>query len=421
MIQIKNSLAVRFPALASRDFTIFWATFFMSLIGTAMQNTALPILAYHLSGSRFDLGLIGAASAFPTLLLALPGGVLVERIDKRRLVIGLQVAMLVQALALAVLTLTGRIQVWHIILLALLLGTAMAVEITARQAMLVELVGKQALPNAIALQSTAFNAARVIGPSLVAPFLLFIPERGEGWIFLANAVSFIFIIIGLAFVRTPFRLPASLVKRNWISEMRDGWQYIQRTPIVLSLIVTAALIGLLAFPILQQLPSFAKDVLHQAEDTKADVDARASALYTAQGAGALVAASYLAVNSNVRRKGRLLILGQYAYMLGMIALSFSKTLPLTVLIVLVMNWGAVAQLQMMNVLIQVEVPNGLRGRVFSTYLWALQGIAPAGSLLIGAMAQAWGVSITALFCGLVCTLAISTIHVLNSAIRSSEA
>jgi hypothetical protein len=204
-----------------------------------------------------------------------------------------------------------------------------------------------------------------------------------------------------------------------MAEMRDGWAYIQQTPVVLSLIVTAALIGLLAFPILQQFPSIAKDVLHQAADTKADVDTRASALYTAQGAGALIAAAYLAVNSSVRRKGRLLIVGQYAYLLGMIALSFSTTLPLTILIVLIMNWGAVAQLQMMNVMIQVQVPNGLRGRVFSTYLWALQGIAPVGSLLIGGMAQAWGVPITALFCGIICTLAISTIHWLNSAIRSS--
>ena len=421
MIRLKDSLTLRFPALASRDFAIFWGTFFMSLIGTAMQNTALPILAYHLSGSRFYLGLIGAASAFPTLLLALPGGVLVEHMDKRRLVILLQLVMLVQALALAILTLTGSIRIWHILLLSLLLGTAMAVEITARQAMLVELVGKEALPNAIALQSTAFNAARVIGPSLVAPFLLFIPARGEGWVFLANAVSFLFIVIGLTFVRTPFRLTARPERRNWIVEMRDGWSYIRGTPVVFSLIILAALIGLLAFPILQQFPSIAKDVLSQAGDSKAQADARASALYTAQGAGALIAASYLAANSNIRRKGRMLIFGQYAYMLGMVALAFSRTLPLTILIVLVMNWGAVSQLQMMNVLIQTQVPNGLRGRVFSTYLWALQGIAPVGSLLIGGMAQAWGVPVTALACGILCILAVSLIHLKNPAILKSEA
>ncbi|MEI6291525.1 MAG: MFS transporter, partial [Chloroflexota bacterium] len=159
MNKIRDQFSQRYPALMSRDFVIFWVGQFVSLIGTWMQNTTQPYLAYRLSGKPFDLGLIGFAASFPTLLLALPGGVLVERLDKRKTVIAMQAVMMFQAFCLAFLALTGIIQIWHIIVLAFILGMATSVEITARQAMLIELVGKDSLPNAIALQSTIFNAA----------------------------------------------------------------------------------------------------------------------------------------------------------------------------------------------------------------------------------------------------------------------
>ena len=189
---LKQTILLRYPALASRNFVIFWIGQFISLIGTWMQSVTQPYLAYRMSGSAFDLGLIGFAGALPTLILALPGGVLVERLDKRKTVIAMQVVMLVQAFLMAFLALTGLIQIWHIAILSFLLGTASAIEITARQAMLIELVGKESLPNAIALQSTIFNAARVLGPSLAAPFLILIKGSGEGWAFFANGVSYLF-------------------------------------------------------------------------------------------------------------------------------------------------------------------------------------------------------------------------------------
>jgi MFS family permease len=166
MQETRLSIARRFPALTSRDFTIFLLGQFVSVIGTWMQNTAQPYLAYRISGRPFDLGLIGFASTLPTLLLALPAGVLVERWDKRKTAIVFQSIMSLQALGLAALTFSGRVQIWHIGVLALLFGLASAVEITARQAMLVELCGREALPSAIALQSMVFNIGRVIGPLL---------------------------------------------------------------------------------------------------------------------------------------------------------------------------------------------------------------------------------------------------------------
>src|SRR5918996_2761562 len=205
MQEFRLSIVRRFPALASRDYNIFLVGQFVSVIGTWMQNTAQPYLAYRISGRPLDLGLIGFASTLPTLLLALPAGVLVERWDKRKTVIIFQSIMSLQAFGLAALTFSGRIQIWHISILALIFGISSAVEITARQAMLIELSGREALPSAIALQSMVFNIGRVIGP-LTASWLL-TSTGTEGSVFLANGVSYLFVIAGLFIIQTRYRVP----------------------------------------------------------------------------------------------------------------------------------------------------------------------------------------------------------------------
>jgi len=314
-------------------------------------------------------------------------------------------------LVLAFLALTDLIQIWHIVLLSLVNGIATAFEITARQAMLIELVGRESLPNAIALQSAAFNISRILGPAFVAPALLFIPHNGEGWIFLLNGISFVTIIIGLMFVHTRYRLPPQPRIRSMLMEFREGIAYIGQNRSVSSIIIIAAILGIFAFPIIQQLPVVAKDLLGQVGDTKAAVDARNSMLYASQGVGALVAALSIAVNSSRQRNALRLLGGEAAFILGMIALPFSRSLPLTLGLIVMMGWGAVIQLATMNTLVQLQVPNGLRGRVFSIYLWALQGVAPLGSLLIGWMTQRWDLSITALACGLVSLVIVGGIQV----------
>ena len=414
---IQQQIIQRYPALASRNFVIFWVGQFISLIGTWMQSTTQPYLAYRLSGQPFDLGLIGFASALPTLLLALPGGVLVERLDKRKTVIVMQAVMMLQAFLMAALALTGMIKIWHIVILAFLLGIANAIEITARQAMLIELVGKEALPNAIALQATIFNAARVIGPSLVVPFLVFIQGSGEGWAFLANGVSYLFIIVSLFFVATPFKTELTRLKRNLWAEFREGQAYIKNTRMVAMIILMAAVLGFVGFPLLQQIPVIARDVLAQVGDTEPIRAARNSALYTAQGVGALIAAFSLAT-FNPKRKGLVLTAGQFAFILSLIALSFTNNVPVALVLIVLIGWGTVTALATMNTLIQLEVPDHLRGRVFSTYLWALQGVAPFGSLFVGWMAQNWGVPLAALVCGLICLVVITGIQFWNPEIRT---
>jgi len=417
MNNLRILLSQRFPALASRDFAIFWVGHLLSLIGTSMQNTALPLLAYRLSGRPFDLGLIGFAVTLPTFFLALPGGVLIEHVDKRKAIIFLQTIMMLDTFALAFLALSGTIQIWHIVITSLILGIATAFEITARQAMLIELVGRESLPNAIALQSTAFNLSRVLGPALAAPALLFFSKNGEGWIFLLNAFSFAAIIIGLFFVRTRYKAPVHPRTRSMMIELREGTQYLVNNSSVGLLIVIAATLGIFAFPIIQQLPVVSKDLLKQAGDTKSLVDMRNSLLYTAQGAGALIAAFAIAMNNTARWQGLRLILGEAAFILGMIAIPFSRSLLPAMIVIGLMGWGAVTQLATMNTLIQLQVPDTLRGRVFSIYLWALQGITPFGSLLVGWMTQEFTLATTALLCGLISLVIIGGIQVFRPIAR----
>ncbi|MCX7609568.1 MAG: MFS transporter [Anaerolineales bacterium] len=408
---MSSFFARHFPALTSRNFLIFWVGQFISLIGSWMQSTTLPYLAYRLSGRPFDLGLIGFSTTLPTLVLALPGGVLVERLEKRKIVIVLQTVMMFQAFGLAALTFGGLIQIWHIVVLSFLLGCATAVEITARQSMLVEMVGKQALPNAIALQAMIFNLARVLGPSLTAAVLLLVEHGGEGWAFFLNGVSFLFVIVGLMFVRTPYQAERLPHQNNRMgAEFREGLRYISGNALVTAILLLAALIGFFGFPFVQQIPALARDVLSVPNDTEALIKARTSLLYLAQGCGALAAALFLSVFSQMRRKGLFLTAGQFLFAAGLVLISFTRTLAAAIPLIIILGWGLVSQMATMNTLIQVEVPDRLRGRVFSVYLWAVQGVAPLGSLFIGGLAQLQGVPRAALVAGGICLLAASLIH-----------
>lgn len=384
-----------------------------------MQSTTLPYLAYRLTGKPLDLGLIGFSATLPTLILALPAGVFVERLDKRRTVILMQFIMAVQALTLAILTLTGTIKIWHIAVLSFILGSASTFEITARQSMLIELVGKTALPNAIALQTAIFNGARVLGPSISAVVLVLIKNQGEGWAFLFNALSYLFIIIGLFFVKTPYRSinrkPDS-GKRYLYGEFKEGQRYILGNSTVGIVILIAAIIGFFGFPFIQQIPAIARDVLHQAADTESIIKTRTSSLYIAQGIGALIASIYISLFSGLKRKGFLLAIGQVIFAISLVLISFSRSIPVNMVLMIVLGWAMVTQLTLMNTLIQIDVPDSLRGRVFSTYLWALQGVAPFGSLFIGWMAQSWGIQKAAVLCGIACLISALLIHTLKPTI-----
>lgn len=401
-------IAERFPALGSRDFAIFLGGQFVSVIGTWAQATALPYLAYRISGRPLDLGLIGFSTTLPTLLFALPAGVLIERRDKRKAVIVLQAAMSLQAFGLAYLAFTGQIQVWHIVMLAFFYGSAVAVEVTARQAMLIELAGREALPNAIALQTTAFNLGRVLGP-LVAAGLISL-TGSEGSVFLANGISFIFVIAGLFAARTRYKVEKEAETAQGMGiEFKAGLSYIRSNTVVMSAILMSTLLGFFGIPLLQQIPAVARDVLKTALDTEAAVAARTSGLYTAQGVGAVIAAVTMA-SLRSADKDKLLLWGQALFILPVIALGATTNGYLAFLLLAFIGWGTVTQLVAMNTMIQVRVPNELRGRVFSVYFWALQGVAPFGSILIGWIAQQWNVQASIVIGGAACLLGIALVR-----------
>ena len=257
--QNSSLIAVRFPALASHDYVIFVTGQLISVIGTWMQATALPYLAYRMTGRPLDLGLIGFASTLPTLLFALPAGVLVERWDKRKTVIIFQAIMSIQAFALAYLSYTGKIQMWQIIFLAFFYGSAVAVEVTARQSMLIELTGREALQSAIALQTTAFNVGRVLGPLFAAWIIAATGSKSA--VFLANGLSFLFVIAGLLFARTPYKVDhESKARTSLRREFKEGLLYIKNNALVLSVVLMAALVRFFGIPLLQQIPALARDV-----------------------------------------------------------------------------------------------------------------------------------------------------------------
>jgi len=406
--QFKLKITQRFPALASRDYRLFLVGQLISVIGTWMQATALPYLAYRISGRPLDLGIIGVANTLPTLLFALPAGVLVERWDKRRTVILFQAIMSLQAFGLAYLAFTGHIQIWQIVTLAFFFGCAVAIEVTARQAMLIELAGREALPSAIALQTTVFNVGRVIGP-LGAAWLIALTGN-EGSVFLANGVSFLFVILGLFMAQTRFKIEqATDTKRNLRGEFTEGLAYIRNNTVVSSIILTAALVGFFGIPLVQQIPAFARDVLRATTDTEAIIATRTSNLYAAQGLGAVTAALIVAYFSGANKR-RMLLIGQTAFVLPIIALGFARNLQTALILLTFIGLGTVTQLVTMNTMIQVSVPNELRGRVFSIYFWALQGVAPFGSFVIGWIAQTWNVPTTILFGGAICLCGIIAIR-----------
>ncbi len=407
----------RFPALGFRNFRLFWIGQFISLIGTWMQTTVQPYLAYQLTSEPIYLGLIGFAVSIPALFLMLPSGVYIERLDKRKVVMLMQAIMMVQAFILAFLTLTGVVTIWHIIGLAFVLGIANSIEITARQSMIVELVDKQSMPNAIALNSTIFNLARVVGPVFSAPFLIIFQGSGEGWAFFANGLTYLFVIGGLFLINSRSRIDDLKAKTNLISDFMEGQRFIRTTSTVTLLIIMVTIPSFFGFPFSQQMPVFASSVLKAAGDTGAAVATRNSLMVAAQGAGALVAALTLAAFSNIRYKGLALTIGQFVFAGGLIGFAASRTITLSIICLLLIGWGTVTHLAMTNTLIQMITTDDFRGRVMSTYFWAQSGLAPFGSLFIGWMAQSWGAPIAVAVGGIVCLAGYLTIHLLRPKIR----
>ena len=382
-----------FRALKHRNFRLFWTSRIISLTGNWMQTVAQGWLVYRLTDSPLYLGLVGFAQYLPVLLFALFGGVLADRFPKRNLLIFTNVGALLQALALAILTSTGQVQVWQIIGLAFLLGTVQAFDIPTRQAIVMEMVGQDDLLNAIALNSSAFNAARTLGPAIAG---ILVSTIGEAACFYLNALGFSVVIGALLRMRIPAQRYADLSSSVW-ARLKDGLRYARsnRTLLVLlSLVIVSSVFGISYGTLL---PVFARDLLHAGPSGY-------GLLLSGTGLGALLAALLLASRRRSRGKGRWLTLGNLLFPSMLLLLAASRLFLLSWLALFGVGFGLVLQNANVNVLLQTLSPESYRGRVMSLYALTFMGMLPLGSLQAGMVANAYGAPVAVAAGALICLL-----------------
>jgi len=392
-----DGLPATLRALKHRNFQLFVSGQLISLIGTWMQNVAQAWLVYRLTGSSLLLGAAGFASQIPVFLCAPIGGIVADRYNRQRIVIGTQFASMILALILAILTLTHLVQVWHIFVLAALLGVVNAFDIPGRQSFLVEMVGKEDLMNAIALNSSMFNGARIIGPAIAG---ILVAKIGEGWCFFANGVSYIAVIIGLFMMRVqPRRYHRP--EGSLLTHIIEAFGWVRNTGPIRALLLLLGLVSLVAMPYTVLMPVFADKVLHGGGQGLAtflkarDLGAvRLGVLMGATGVGALLGALTLASRTGVRGLGRWVAYSCAGFGTSLVLFSASRSFWLSTALLLPVGFGMMLQMSASNTLIQAMVPDAMRGRVMALYSMMFMGMAPFGALLGGALADRLGAPLT---------------------------
>jgi MFS family permease len=380
-------------ALRHRNFQLFFAGQLISLIGTWMQSVAQAWLIYRLTGSSLWLGTLGFAGQLPVFLTAPLGGIAADRFPRHRVVITTQIASMLSALTLAGLTLTGQVVVWHVAALAALLGLINAFDIPARQSFMVEMVGKEDLMNAIALNSSMFNSARMIGPAVAG---ILVATLGEGWCFFVNGVSYLAVIAGLLLMHLP---PPTKErgKASPLEEMLEGFEFVRQDPSIRSLLWLLALSSLVGTPYSVLMPIFAGQVLHGGPESL-------GMLMGATGIGALLGALTLASRSGLGGLRRWVALACGGFGLSLIGFASSRFFWLSILLLVPTGYSLMVQLGSTNTLIQSMTPDRLRGRIMSFYSMMFMGMAPFGALLAGVAANRLGAPLTVALGGIACIL-----------------
>jgi len=372
-----------FRSLRHRNFQLYFGGQLISVAGTWMQAVAQAWLVYQISHSDITLGIVGFAAAIPALIVSPWGGVIVDRVPKRALLIITQASAMILALILAVLTFTNTVQVWHVVVLAGGLGLVNAFDGPARQAFVVEMVGREDLTNAIALNSMMFNSARVIGPAIGG---LLLATVGSGWCFLLNGLSYLAVIAGL----WAMQLPRQAVKRAVaapLAEMASGLRYVWHQVDLFALLLVALVYAVFGLSYATVLPAFADQVL-QAGATGYGL------LNAATGLGAVAGALIIARTGGGGHRGRLLVLASLAFPLVLLAFAFNGLFPLALLLALALGLVFMVQFTLINTLLQLRVADEMRGRVLSLYSLTFFGFAPFGNLATGNLSAYWGLSLT---------------------------
>jgi MFS family permease len=373
--------AVGIRALRHRNFQLFFSGQLISLVGTWMQTVAQSWLVYEKTGSSFKLGAVGFASQIPVFLIAPIGGMVADRVNRQRVVIATQVASMILAFILAALTLTNTVQVWHVFVLAALLGVVNAFDIPGRQSFLVDMVGREDLMNAIALNSSMFNGARVIGPAIAGILLI---KIGEGGCFLANGISYIAVIIGLLLMKVECH--ARSRSDSPLEDIIEGFRWVSHTGPIRALLLLLGLVSLVGVPYTVLMPIFADHILRSGAKGL-------GILMGFTGIGALLGALTLAVRTGVKGLGKLISICCAGFGVSLIAFAFSKIFWLSAWLLVPVGFFIMLQMACSNTLIQTMVPDALRGRVMALYSMMFMGMAPFGALLGGALADRLGAPI----------------------------
>ena len=365
-------------ALRHRNFQIFFAGQFISLVGTWMQQVAQSWLIYRLAHSAMLLGGIGFASQVPSFFLGPFGGYVADRFDRRRGVIATQTLAMILAFILAALTLTDVIREWHIFVLATLLGIVNAFDVPIRQSFLVQMVEREDLMNAIALNSSMFNGARIVGPAIAG---LLVAAIGEGWCFFANAVSYIAVIAGLL-IMTPRPATLATASSPW-ANIVEGFRYVSLTAPIRALLLLIGLASFAGMPYTVLMPIFADQVLHRGASGL-------GILMGASGAGALIGSVMLAMRSSVRGLGRWVSISAAAFGISAIVFALSSNFALSIIALVPLGIAMMVQASSTNTLLQSMVPDALRGRVMAVYSMMFVGLGPFGALIAGSLAERIG-------------------------------
>jgi MFS family permease len=369
-----GAVASTFQALRHRNFRLWFAGQLTSLVGTWMQTIAQNWLVYQLTGSARDLGLVNFVGAIPLVPLTLYAGAIADRFEKRRVIFWCQASMMVLAFLLSFLCWTGAVRLWHVLLLAFLLGAAQAVDTPARQAFVVELVGRDDLSNAIALNSGIFHGARVLGPAAAG---ILVATSGVTGAFFLNGVSFVAVLLCL------FLMDAALIRRTGAADsdgdLLGGVRYIREHRIPRAVVVLISLSALLAMPYHVLVPIFAQEILGLGADGY-------GVLMSAAGAGAVLGSLLAASRGVGRRKGAAVTAGSLTFPLLLLAFAFCRSYPVAILLLVAIGLAFVLQNAPANSMLQHHVPDHLRGRVMALYVSLFLGLMRVGCLLLGGLA-----------------------------------
>jgi MFS family permease len=390
-----------FSSLKVRNFRIYWIGMLVSLIGTWIQQVAQSWLVFQLTNSAFLLGFVGFLNSIPMLLLSLFAGVLADRTQKRKILIVTQILFMILAFLLGVLTQLELITPIQIMVIALLNGAVMAFDAPARQAMVVEMVGKAHLPNAIALNSVSFNSSRIIGPALAGILIAYIGMSG---CFYLNGISFLAVIAALVFIR----VQSNVVREQSTSPLKDlkeGIAFIMGQRLVFSLIMMVGVASLFGIAYVILMPIFANDILHVGVKGLAT-------LMSASGLGALIGALILARLGDFRNKGAFVVYSAFIFSIALVLFGLSKVFILSLAALVFVGATSVTSVALVNTILQTNVPDRFRGRVMSAFMITFAGVMPFGNLLAGFLAQSFGASVAVMAGGIICTVLFAIINLI---------